>query len=306
MPETTLLRTAELNSLDFKTISEVAAARHNMGEPTLSFEFFPPKDDAGEATLWNSFEKLLEVSPDYVSVTYGAGGSNRERSLAVVDRMAKEVLTIGHLTCVGASRDSTTEIIRRFEQAGVGAILALRGDAPKDDPDALAKGELKSALELVELVHETTNLEVGVAAFPEVHPESPEMAHDSMVLNLKQQAGATFAVTQLFFTVEAYTDLLASARAAGVTMPIVPGVMPIANAKQVVRMADLSGAAIPAELLARFDSAETDTEAREIGMAYSTKLAIDLVAAGAPGIHIFSLNSHVAALELARAAGLCR
>lgn len=306
MPETTLLRTAELNSLDFKTISEVAAARHGMGEPTLSFEFFPPKDDAGEATLWNSFEKLLEVSPDYVSVTYGAGGSNRERSLAVVDRMAKEVLTIGHLTCVGASRESTTEIIRRFEQAGVGAILALRGDAPKDDPDALAKGELKSALELVELVHETTNLEVGVAAFPEVHPESPEMAHDSMVLNLKQQAGSTFAVTQLFFTVEAYTDLLASARAAGVTMPIVPGVMPIANAKQVVRMADLSGAAIPAELLARFDSAETDAEAREIGMAYSTKLAIDLVAAGAPGIHIFSLNSHVAALELARAAGLCR
>lgn len=305
MPETRLLREAHLKSLDFANISAVSAARKQLGEPTLSFEFFPPKDDAGEANLWTAFEKLLEVSPDYVSVTYGAGGSNRERSLAVVDRMAKQVLTIGHLTCVGASRESTTEIIRRFERAGVGAILALRGDAPKDDPDAQSKGELKTALDLVDLVHETTSLEVGVAAFPEVHPESPNMAHDSKVLALKQEAGATFAVTQLFFSVNAYTNLLASARAAGVTMPIVPGLMPIANAKQVIRMAELSGAEIPQELLAKFENATDDAEARRIGMEYSTKLAIDLVAAGAPGIHIFSLNSHVAAIELARAAGLC-
>ncbi|MEN9956184.1 MAG: hypothetical protein RLY34_991, partial [Actinomycetota bacterium] len=148
MPENSLLRKSKLESLSFRSISEVSKARRALAEPTLSFEFFPPKDDAGEATLWNSFEKLLEVSPDFVSVTYGAGGSNRERSLAVVDKMAKEVLTIGHLTCVGASRESTTEIIRRFESAGVGAILALRGDSPKDDPNALQKGELKSALEL--------------------------------------------------------------------------------------------------------------------------------------------------------------
>lgn len=306
MPESRLLRDAKLESLSFASISEVSRARKELAEPTLSFEFFPPKDEAGEVTLWNSFEKLLEVAPDYVSVTYGAGGSNRERSLAVVDRMAKQVLTIGHLTCVGASRDGTTEIIRRFESAGVGAILALRGDSPKDEPDALSKGELKSALDLVELVKLETQLEVGVAAFPEVHPESPDMAHDSKVLSLKQAAGATFSVTQLFFSVEAYTDLLASADAAGVTMPVVPGLMPISNARQVVRMAELSGAAIPAELLAQFESAKDDAHAREIGMAYSTKLAKDLVAAGAPGIHIFTLNSHVAAIELARAAGLCR
>jgi methylenetetrahydrofolate reductase (NADPH) len=306
MPESRLLRDAKLESLSFASISEVSRARKELAEPTLSFEFFPPKDEAGEITLWNSFEKLLEVAPDYVSVTYGAGGSNRERSLAVVDRMAKQVLTIGHLTCVGASRDGTTEIIRRFEAAGVGAILALRGDSPKDEPDALSKGELKSALDLVELVKLETQLEVGVAAFPEVHPESPDMAHDSKVLSLKQAAGATFSVTQLFFSVEAYTDLLASADAAGVTMPVVPGLMPISNARQVVRMAELSGAAIPAELLAQFESAKDDAHAREIGMAYSTKLAKDLVAAGAPGIHIFTLNSHVAAIELARAAGLCR
>lgn len=306
MPENSLLRKSKLESLSYGSISAVSKARMALGEPTLSFEFFPPKDDAGEATLWNSFEKLLEVSPDFVSVTYGAGGSNRERSLAVVDKMAKEVLTIGHLTCVGASRESTTETIRRFESAGVGAILALRGDSPKDDPDALQKGELKSALELVDLVHEETSLEVGVAAFPEVHPESPDMAHDSRVLNLKQIAGASFAVTQLFFSVDAYNKLVESAKAAGAVIPIVPGLMPISNAKQVVRMAELSGAKIPDDLLAKFESARDDAHAREIGMEYSIKLAVDLVAAGAPGIHIFSLNSHVAAIELARAAGLCR
>jgi methylenetetrahydrofolate reductase (NADPH) len=306
MSEPVLLRKAELNSLDFANISDISTFRRLASEPTLSFEFFPPKDETGETNLWNAFDKLLEVSPDYVSVTYGAGGSNRERSLAVVDRMAKEVLTIGHLTCVGATRASSLEIIKHFERAGVGAILALRGDSPKDDPDALGKGELKTALELVDLVRESTSLEVGVAAFPEIHPESPNMEHDSRVLSLKQASGARFAVTQLFFSVRAYTDLVASATAAGATLPIVPGVMPISNAKQVVRMAELSGAAIPPELLARFDAAEDDAQAREIGMAYSTQLAIDLVAAGAPGIHVFTLNHHAAAIELARGAGLCR
>ena len=305
MSESPLRRKSQLNSLEFATITEVASARKAANEPTLSFEFFPPKDEAGEANLWSAFEKLLQVSPDYVSVTYGAGGSNRDRSLAVVDRMAKQVLTIGHLTCVGATKQSTLEIVKRFEHAGVGAILALRGDAPKDDPDALGKGELKTALELVELVDKFTNLEVGVAAFPEVHPESPNMEHDSKVLALKQSAGATFAVTQLFFSVQAYTDLVASAKAAGATLPIVPGVMPISNAKQVVRMAELSGAAIPADLLAKFDAAD-EAQAREIGMNYSIQLAVDLVAAGAPGIHVFTLNHHAAAIELARGAGLCR
>ena len=306
MSETTLLRRAQLNSLDFATISQVSAARKAAAEPTLSFEFFPPKDEAGEANLWSAFQKLLEVSPDYVSVTYGAGGSNRERSLAVVDRMAGQVLTIGHLTCVGATKKSTLEILQHMERAGVGAILALRGDPPKDNPDALGKGELKTALELVDLIHQSTKLEVGVAAFPEVHPESPNMEHDSKVLALKQVAGASFAVTQLFFSVQAYTDLVASAKAAGASLPIVPGVMPISNAKQVVRMAELSGAAIPPELIAKFDAALDEDEAREIGMAYSTQLARDLVAAGAPGVHIFTLNHHAAAIELARGAGLCR
>jgi methylenetetrahydrofolate reductase (NADPH) len=306
MPATPLLRSSGLKSLDYSSISEISEARNSLGEPTLSFEFFPPKDDASESTLWSTFTKLLELAPDYVSVTYGAGGSNREKSLAVVDRMAKEVLTIGHLTCVGATKESSLEIIRHFERAGVAAILALRGDAPKDDPAALSKGDLKTALELVNLVSESSKLEVGVAAFPEVHPESPNMEHDSRVLALKQSSGASFAMTQLFFSVEAYSQLISSARAAGATIPIVPGVMPIGNAKQVMRMAELSGAALPKQLLSKFESAANEEEAREIGMAYSTELVKDLIAAGAPGVHIFALNQHAAAMELARGAGLCR
>jgi methylenetetrahydrofolate reductase (NADPH) len=280
------------------------ADRAAKSEPTLSFEFFPPKDEDGAASLWRSYDKLLEVAPDFVSVTYGAGGSNRETSLAVVDRMAKDVLTVGHLTCVGASRDSTREVISRFEAAGVRSILALRGDSPRDNPNALAEGELKTALQLVELVANETSLEVGVAAFPEKHPESPDFAHDAKVLNLKQQAGASYAITQLFFTVDAYVELVETSKAAGATLPIVPGLMPIGNAERIVRMAQMSGAKLPVELLKKFESAD-EAQARVIGMDYSIKLATDLIAAGAPGLHIYTLNLAKAAIEVARGAGLC-
>ena len=280
------------------------ADRAAKSEPTLSFEFFPPKDEDGAASLWSSYDKLLEVAPDFVSVTYGAGGSNRETSLAVVDRMAKDVLTVGHLTCVGASRDSTREVISRFEAAGVRSILALRGDSPRDNPNALAEGELKTALQLVELVANETSLEVGVAAFPEKHPESPDFAHDAKVLNLKQQAGASYAITQLFFTVDAYVELVETSKAAGATLPIVPGLMPIGNAERIVRMAQMSGAKLPVELLKKFESAD-EAQARFIGMDYSIKLATDLIAAGAPGLHIYTLNLAKAAIEVARGAGLC-
>ena len=277
------------------------ASQISTSEPTLSFEFFPPKDSAGEETLWRSFDSLLELSPNFVSVTYGAGGSNRERSLSVLARMAKRVPTIGHLTCVGATRESTKATINAFEDAGVAAILAIRGDSPKDNPDALAQGELKTALELVEQVLLHSDLEVGVAAFPELHPESEDLAQDIRVLKLKQDAGAKYAFTQLFFHVEAYLQLVAAAREAGVTIPIVPGVMPIANAKSVLRMAELSGASVPDELLADLSAAQDNEAARDIGMAFTIDFSKRLLDAGAPGLHIFSLNHHRAAEELARA-----
>lgn len=306
MPNTPLLRDQSRFDQSHESVTDALVARAEVDEISLSFEFFPPKDEASESKLWTSFDSLLEVSPDFVSVTYGAGGSNRDRSLAIVERMALDVLTIGHLTCVGTTRDETVDIIHAFEDAGVRSILALRGDSPKDSPDSLSTGELKTALELVQLVHESTELEVGVAAFPEVHPESPDLAHDARVLALKEEAGASYAITQLFFTLEAYENLLAANSAAGIDwVPIIPGLMPIANAKQVIRMAEMSGAAMPVALLERLQSAD-DVQARVIGMDYSIRLARQLVDAGAPGLHVFSLNHHGAALELARGAGLCR
>ncbi len=286
------------------SVFEALTARGLNQQPSLSFEFFPPKDEEGAASLWRSYEKLLEVSPDFVSVTYGAGGSNRETSLGVVDRMAKDILTIGHLTCVGSTFAGTRETINRFQDAGVKSILALRGDSPIGDPDALSKGELKTALDLVSLVRDETSLEIGVAAFPEVHPESPNMAHDAEVLALKQSAGASYAMTQLFFTVEAYLELVAAAKQAGSTMPIVPGVMPITNAARIMRMAHMSHAKIPSDLLKQLENAD-EKQARDIGMRYSIELTQGLIAAGAPGVHVFTLNLAKAALEVARGAGLC-
>lgn len=304
MPDYPLVRQVDPSTSKADSVFEVITARALRQEPTLSFEFFPPKDEEGAATLWRSYDKLLEVSPDFVSVTYGAGGSNRETSLGVVDRMAKDILTIGHLTCVGSTFDGTRETITRFQDAGVKSILALRGDAPLADPDALAKGELKSALDLVTLVRGETSLEIGVAAFPEVHPESPDLAHDAKVLALKQSAGASYAMTQLFFTVDAYLDLVETARLAGATLPIVPGVMPISNGARIIRMAEMSGAKVPQHLLEQLQSAG-DEDARAIGMEYSIRLARELIEAGAPGLHIFTLNLAKAALEVARGAGLC-
>lgn len=283
---------------------DVLRMRASSSSPSLSYEFFPPKDDSGLERLWATFDKLLETAPDFVSVTYGAGGGNREKSFAIVERMAPQVLTIGHLTAVGATKDSTREIIGRYQEAGIGTILALRGDSPKDQPDALERGEIKTALELVRLARDEFDLEVGVAAFPEVHPESPSMEHDAKVLRLKQDAGASFAMTQLFFTVEAYQRLVQTNRDFGVSMPVFAGLMPISNAKNVIRMAQLSGAEIPAKLLARLESATSDDDARKIGMEYSIDLGLKLISDGAPGLHIFSLNQDAAAIELARGVGL--
>lgn len=283
------------------TVSAALSGQPN--RPTLSFEFFPPRDAEADVSLWGHYENLLELRPDFVSVTYGAGGSSRETSLAVVDRMAKDVLTVGHLTCVGSTNASTRETIKHFEQAGVRSILALRGDAPQADPEALSKGELKTALELVDLVAANSALEVGVAAFPEKHPESASLSHDARVLALKQQAGASYAMTQLFFSVDAYLQLVETAKANGATLPIVPGVMPISNAAKVLRMAQMSGASVPGTLLERLQNADEVT-AKKIGMDFSIQLANDLLDAKAPGLHIFTLNYSKAAIEVARGCSL--
>lgn len=270
--------------------------------PTISFEFFPPKDAAGFDTLRATFSELQKFNPDFISVTYGAMGSNQESSLAVVQEFASQIPTIAHLTCIGANTASINSLLDSYSASGVAGILALRGDIPKTY-EGNPLGDFTSANDLITHI-DGINFEIGVSAFPEKHPESPSLAHDIEVLKLKQESGANFAMTQLFFEIDAYFELVAAARNAGITMPIVPGVMPIANAKQVLRMAEMSGAKIPEQLLEELNSASDEETARSIGMAFSAKLAKALVAGGAPGIHIFTLNHHKATAELLVAAGL--
>ncbi|MCX6485607.1 MAG: methylenetetrahydrofolate reductase [Rhodoluna sp.] len=271
--------------------------------PTLSFEFFPPKDEAGANSLRNSIEELMTLSPDFVSVTYGAMGSNQDSSVAIVEQLSKIVATVAHLTCIGASTSGIQNLLMRYQSAGVAAILALRGDKPKGYDEQPA-GDFTYASDLVRQVKQFTSFEVGVAAFPEKHPESHSLADDIRILKMKQDTGASFAMTQLFFDVEAYSLLVRSARAEGVTIPIIPGVMPFENARQVLRMAQMSGATVPPELDLMLSQASNEEAARKIGMDFSVHLVQDLLAAGAPGIHIFTLNQHRATLELANSANL--
>ena len=271
--------------------------------PSLSFEFYPPKDEAAAVTLWSTVDKLLESGPNFTSVTYGAMGSNQDTSLHVVRRLAPLVPTIAHLTCIGSKRDSITDLLSHYNEAGVQGLLALRGDKPKG-LEALPESDFSTALDLVHLVAQETSLSVGVAAFPEKHPESPSLEHDIEVLKLKQESGAQFAMTQLFFQPEAYWRLIELARNAGVTIPIVPGVMPISNVRQVLRMAEMSGASVPSSLNEKLEGARSDDAAKRIGMDFSIDLGLQLLKGGAPGLHIFTLNQHLAALELARGVGL--
>lgn len=270
--------------------------------PTISFEFFPPKDEVGFETLGNTFAQLKKFNPDFVSVTYGAMGSNQDSSLAVVKQLAGQVATVAHLTCIGATEANIEALMSEYQVAGIAGILALRGDTPKDyvgNP----LGDFHTANDLVNFINDS-NFEIGVAAFPEKHPESATLAHDLEVLKLKQTSGASFAMTQLFFDIDAYFDLVSNARNAGITLPIVPGVMPIANAKQVLRMAEMSGAKIPQHLVEQLNGAIDDDVARAIGMNFTAELVKGLIAGGAPGVHIFTLNHHKATTELLEAAGL--
>lgn len=287
-----------VSSTPFKTLLEQGT------RPTLSFEFFPPKDEQSRAALDETIEELAKIDPDFVSVTYGAMGTNQESSISVVENLARRFQTIAHLTCIGSTRDNIERLLNRYALAGVAGILALRGDKP-DNIEFLADSDYRVALDLVNQVVRTNALPVGVAAFPEKHPESPNLAHDINVLKLKQDAGATFAMTQLFFTLESYVEFVSSARTAGVTIPIIPGVMPINNVKKVMRMAEMSGASVPHELALRLSNATSEIEAQKIGMSFTVSLASKLLEGGAPGLHIFTLNQHRAATEVARSVGLC-
>jgi methylenetetrahydrofolate reductase (NADPH) len=273
------------------------------GERSFSFEFFPPKDEAGEEQLWRAISALEPYRPTFVSVTYGAGGSTRDTTVRVTGRIASEtsLTPMGHLTCVGHTRDELRAILASYAAAGVRNVLALRGDPPEGPgtPWTATEGGLRYAHELVALVKELGGFSVGVAAFPEGHREAESLDHDVAVLLAKQRAGAEFAITDMFFRARDYFSLVERGRAAGVDIPIVPGIMPITNLNQIKRMAELSGREVPAEVVERVATHDGDPVAvRAAGVAVAAELCEELLAGDAPGLHFYTLNRSKATLEI--------
>jgi methylenetetrahydrofolate reductase (NADPH) len=273
------------------------------GGRSFSFEFFPPKDEAGTVALWRALRELEPLRPTFVSVTYGAGGSTRDRTVEITKRIAREttMVPMAHLTCVGHSQQELRSVVGAYAAAGIHNVLVLRGDPPGGPGTAWTptEGGLTYASELVALVRSLGSFSVGVAAFPEGHREAAGLEDDVRVLRAKQDAGAEFAITEMFFREEEYFGLLERARGAGVTMPILPGIMPITSLRQVTRMAELSGRDVPAEVVARVARHEGDPDAvRAAGIEVASELCDTLLGGGAPGLHFYTLNRSKATREI--------
>lgn len=268
----------------------------------ISFEFFPPSTDIGESNLWQAISELEQLGPDFVSVTYGAGGSTRDRTLRVTKRIKEEteLTPVAHLTCVGSSKEELTEIIQILLESGVSSLMALRGDPPAgiDAHWQAHPAGMTYAVQLVELAASCGMQHIGVAAFPDKHPQSPSLDFDVEVLKLKQQAGASFAITQLFFEAQSYLDLVNRATKAGVTIPIRPGIMPLTDSKQIAKFSQLSGTPMPDSVKAYFDSAIDSAVVAKLGIDFATNLAIELLNNGAPGIHLYTMNKSTAAKQV--------
>jgi methylenetetrahydrofolate reductase (NADPH) len=278
--------------------------------PCFSFEFFPPKTDEGMENLWTALSDLRQDEPTYVSVTYGAGGSTRTRTIEITKRIKSElgIEAMAHFTCVGATVDDLRATLDEMRDAGIENVLALRGDPPQGQTEWTATpGGLSYSTELAALIAEGYDFAIGAACFPEVHPQAVDMEHDLRFLKQKVDSGVGFLITQLFFDNELYFQFVDKARAAGIDVPIIPGIMPVTNFAQIKRFTEMCGATIPPdlerELAARADAPEAVTD---LGVAYATLQCAELLARGAPGIHFYTLNrspatrSILAALRAAR------
>ncbi len=280
-------------------------------QSTFSLEFFPPKDEAGEARLWSALSQLQPIAPDFVSVTYGAGGSTRDRTIRVTSEITKRtsIPTVAHLTCVGASKDELIEILNQFKNSGIESILALRGD-PAGGPKAKwesVPGGLNFAQELVELAV-GMGFKVGVGAYPDGHPASGHnLEKDIEVLLAKEKSGASFATTQFFFEVEKWQAIVDKLAAAGSNLPVLAGILPITNVKQLNRMVELSGMQVPTFIGNKFEKFSDDLDAtKEIGIEIATELGAELLRRGVPGLHFYTMNSAQSTLAIAKNLGLIK
>ena len=302
-----------------------------MGTP-FSFELFPPRSEAAELTLWDTIQRLAATGPDFISVTYGANGSSRQSSLQVLRYILEQTNAhpLAHLTCVGSSHFEANQLVREFLDAGITSFLALRGDPPRGAVEGdHFLGDLGSASELVQLIHRVQTeraqyatlpsrspnggdripsyrekVRVAVAAFPNGHPRSSSPSQDIDTLLAKEVSGATMAITQLFFHADDYLGFVAEARAAGVTIPILPGIMPATSPTRLNRILELSDERRPIALsreLAATDSAE---EQLAIGVAHAIDLVTEVIAGGAPGLHLYTFNRHEAVLAVLAGVGL--
>jgi 5,10-methylenetetrahydrofolate reductase len=273
------------------------------GERSFSFEFFPPKDEAGEEQLWQAITELEPYGPTFVSVTYGAGGTTRDRTVAITERIAREtsLLPVAHLTCVGHTTDEIAAILDDLRRAGVTHVMALRGDPPTGPgtPWTPTEGGLTYANELVALIRARADMRIGVAAFPEGHVDAPDLDADARVLKAKYDAGAEFAVTEMVLRASDYVALVERAAAVGADLPIIPGIMPILGLRSMQLMVELSRRRLPQEITDRLVPHADDPERlRAEGIAIATELCEALLDAGAPGLHFYTLNRSKATREI--------
>ncbi|MFT4213589.1 MAG: methylenetetrahydrofolate reductase [Microbacterium sp.] len=281
----------------------------------FSFEIYPPRTEAGLPALYDTIRVLADAGPRFISVTFGAGGSTAGRSLAVLTHILSEtaVPPVAHLTCVGSTHAAATAVIREFLDAGITRFLALRGDPPAGVcEDDVFLGDLETAAQLVELIGRVQaersphgeGVEISVAAFPNGHPRSRHRFEDIDALLAKQAAGAGSAITQLFFHADEYLGFVERARAEGVHIPILPGIMPITSPARLRRVLELTGDPRPTALAAALDKAPDAAAQRAVGIAHAAALAREVRAGGAPGIHLYAFNNHATVLDVLAEAGI--